>query len=215
MSNFSSLAFENRKSRFHFIIDRSGSMYNCKGNLLKALNEQIEYLRKISFDNPNEDIKSALHFFNHDISSLHVGIEAKHVPLINEGEYIPDGNTALYDAIGQIASREYKITKEAVEGNKVNSVFVILSDGYENASKYFTFESTRSLILEMQESGYVFVFMAAFADGHKVAENLMVRKENTRVFSKSELKSEFDKVGVGFEKMIRDKMGGKNRNFFE
>ena len=213
--NLSSIETQNKKSRFHFIVDESGSMGNCRLDVIQVLNEQFEFLRNLSSQNPNESLKAALYFFNENIKSSHVGIEVNTFPKISLEEYVPNGSTALLDAIGTVASREYKITQQAVQENLINSVFVIVTDGYENASRFFTSDQVRNLIQEMQEKGYVFVFLAAFQGGFKVAEDLNIRKENAIVFEKTVLRDQFDRVGKGFEKMIVDKKGGIDRKFFE
>ncbi len=152
-----------------FILDRSGSMAGLEEDTLGGYNHFIaEQAKKnalsvttVLFDQAFEIIRNQV---NADLATL------------KEGEYYVRGSTALLDAIGHSVSMVIDRRAKSVE-NPFQTIFVITTDGMENASVNYTYPSIRQLITHCQESlGFKFVFLAANIDaaqeGRKMGMNL-------------------------------------------
>ena len=94
----------------------------------------------------------------------------------NKNDYVPQGTTAMLDAVGNTLSA-FKAREEVnAAGNKV--LVVIITDGMENASKEWTWSSVRDLIRDLREKhGYEFVFLGANIDSEQTAENMGIERE--------------------------------------
>ncbi len=164
-----------------FLLDRSGSMAGLESDTIGGFNAFIEKQSQMD----GETIVTAV-LFDNKYEILWNGIDAKKVKLTDK-EYYVRGCTALLDATGKtILDVGYRISKteESKRPNKV--IFVITTDGYENASKEFTYEKVKQLIKHQQEvHGWEFIFLGANIDAGKEAENMGICKENAYSFEAS------------------------------
>jgi len=193
------------KNQYHYIIDQSGSMSDCQRATIEGINVQINSLRKLAVEEKELSFKASLHFFNDNVKTISKEQLPMNLRNLTPEDYSPNGNTSLYDAIGCIGSAERLMSASDVKQGKKKVVFVILTDGYENSSKLFTFESIRKLISEMQEEGYVFLFLGAIIDAKEVAEKMNIKKENAHSFSKDQMKGTFSKMSSSLEDLAKKK----------
>ncbi len=116
------------------VIDRSGSMATIKDDAIGGLNTFIEEQQKVKGE---ANLTTVL--FDDEYILWHDGVDIKKVEPFTERTYVPRSMTALLDAIGKTANdvgERLRKTKEKDRPEKV--LFVILTDGMENASKEFT-----------------------------------------------------------------------------
>lgn len=153
------------------VLDRSGSMASCRSDAEGGLNHFIQEQAK----QPGTALFSLVQF-NTEYEFVHRGVNLQHIiPVFHLN---PSGRTALLDAIGRAIVETGERLKNIQEHNRPGLVvFVILTDGLENASK----EYTRSRIKEMlqhQESVYKWKFtylganQDAFAEAGTIGINL-------------------------------------------
>ena len=150
-----------------FILDRSGSMGGLEADTIGGFNAMIEkqkkesgeaYVSTVLFDNTSEVI--------HDRLCLSA------VPELTEEQYFVRGYTALLDAVGgaihHIGNVHKYIRKEDVPDK---TLFVITTDGMENASRKYTYEKVRKMIERQKEQyGWEFLFLGANIDAAREAK---------------------------------------------
>ena len=147
-----------QKTIYHFVLDQSGSMTDCVHETLSGLKEQRDNIISIAKEFPEQEIRVGLTIFNQDVQIAYQDIPAEKLLSISEINYRPNGSTALLDAIGlSITQVENQIRQEGD-----TATIVILTDGYENASRFFSLQQIRNLITSKEESGkFTFSFLGA------------------------------------------------------
>ena len=129
-----------------FLIDRSGSMGGLETDTIGGFNAFIENQKQIEGDTAVTTV-----LFDDKYELLYNGIEAEKVKLSNK-EYFVRGSTALLDAIGKtIIDVGYRLSVMEESQRPAKVIFVITTDGMENASKEFTYKKVKELIKHQQE----------------------------------------------------------------
>ena len=157
------------------LLDRSGSMGGLEEDTIRGYNDFVEKQSRMD----GEAIITTV-LFDDKYEVLWNGIDIKEAK-ITEKEYFVRGYTALLDAVGktiiEVGARLSK-TKEGDRPDKV--IFVIITDGKENASREFTYEKVNELIKHQKNKyNWEFVFLGANIDVEKEAENLGIPLKNT------------------------------------
>jgi uncharacterized protein YegL len=139
-----------------FVLDRSSSMQSIKQAAIDAFNEQLQTLK-----NESDDIRTLVTVTTFDtVPQLGEPVDLDAIQELNEKTYRPNGMTALYDAIGETAltvAKQYKKDK-----SDAAVLFVIVTDGYENASVKFNQQRIKSMVEELENTGrWTFTFLAA------------------------------------------------------
>lgn len=177
-----------RKTIYHLIVDKSGSMYDCIDSTINGFNEQVNRIKSNEIEFIEEEITIGLTTFNTNVYHHFFHTKPSEVIPLDYNNYIPDDSTALLDAIGQtiqLIENEVKITSQVLP---TTIVIVILTDGYENASSNFTLDSIRDLISRLEETGiWTFSFIGATIDAVEVAKDLAIKSHNSFTFNKSEM----------------------------
>ena len=149
-----------------FILDRSGSMAGLEGDTIGGFNAMIEKQRL----EPGEALVSTVLFDNHS-DVIHDRLTLDRIPRLTNREYYVRGCTALLDAVGSAISHIATIHKYAREEDRPEkTLFVITTDGMENASRRYTYEMVRNLIeKQKREYGWEFLFLGANIDAAREA----------------------------------------------
>jgi hypothetical protein len=122
--------------------------------------------------------------FDNQYEVLHDRIDIKAVSPITDKEYFVRGNTALLDAIGATINKIVGVQKNTAEEYRAEKVlFVITTDGMENASREFTYDKIKTMI-ERQKSkyGWDFIFLGANIDAVEVAGRFGVDRSRAQNF---------------------------------
>ena len=146
-----------------FILDRSGSMAGKEEDVVGGYNA---FLAKQEAEKGATMVTTAL--FNHKYSLLFNGVPAARAGL-EPRQYAPEGTTALLDAVGRtIMDVSSRIVKTPEYLRPSNVIFVITTDGLENASREFGRSQIRKLI-EHQKAcyGWKFIFLGADIDAYE------------------------------------------------
>ena len=149
-----------------FILDRSGSMQGLEKDTIGGFNSLIEKQKKIEGD----ALISTVLFAN-ESKVIHDRVDVKDVKPMTENNYITGGCTALLDAIGNAIPHISNIHKYArKEDVPEHTLFVITTDGMENASRTYTYPKVKKLIENQKEKhGWEFMFLGANIDAVNVA----------------------------------------------
>lgn len=144
-----------------FLLDRTGSMEQIKGDTIGAFNAYLAGLR-------SEDAGvefTLVQFDSIGLDKVCVGVAPKDAPDLNAKNYQPRASTPLIDAV----FKTIKAVEKAVVGrdDKPKIVICIQTDGEENASTQHTWDELNALIKEKSDLGWSFSFMGAGIDAYK------------------------------------------------
>lgn len=164
-----------------FILDKSGSMGGMETDTIGGFNSMLEKQRK-----EDGDCRISTILFDNNYEILHDRIDIKAVRNITEKEYFVGGSTALLDAIGRTINKIINVQKGTDEKYRADKVlFVIITDGEENASREYTAEYVKKKIeYQTREHGWEFVFLAADIDAVQTAANFGIRADRAQNFHK-------------------------------
>ena len=152
----------NNKTKVVFILDRSGSMSHLREDTIGSFNSLVEEQRS----KEGECIISTVLFDNY-VDVLHDNLEIEKVKTMTREDYFTRGTTALLDAIGITINRTIGQYKDLYREERPDNVmFVIITDGMENASKRFSYSKIKKMISNTEEE-FVF-FDNYFKDEHLV-----------------------------------------------
>jgi len=149
-----------------FILDRSGSMAGLESDTIGGYNAMIEKQKQ----EPGDAVITTV-LFDDRYELLHDRIPLKGIRPITEREYYVRGTTALLDAIGQSIQKLINVHRHTAPEARADKVlFVITTDGMENASQEYTYKKIYDMIRHQKERyGWEFIFLGANIDAIKTA----------------------------------------------
>ena len=162
-----------------FILDRSGSMSGLESDTIGGFNSMLTKQKA----QPG-DCRMTTVLFDDKYEILHDRIDIKAISDINNDEYYVRGSTALLDAVGRTINKIGNVQKNTSEEFRADKVmFVITTDGMENASREFTYDKIKSMI-EHQKTKYnwEFIFLGANMDAVQVANHFGIAQNRATTF---------------------------------
>ena len=149
-----------------FILDRSGSMAGLEKDTIGGFNAMIEKQKR----EPGEAYVSSV-LFDNTCDVIHDRVAIRKVAPMTRKEYYVRGCTALLDAVGGAIRHIGNVHKYAREEDRPEkTIFVITTDGMENASRRYSYEKVKSMITHQKEKyGWEFLFLGANIDAAAVA----------------------------------------------
>ena len=157
-----------------FILDRSGSMSGLEKDTIGGYNSLIQKQKK----EEGEAIISTV-LFDDKVEVLHDRVNLENIKPMTEGEYYVRGCTALLDAVGGAIHHIGNVHKYArKEDVPEKTLFIITTDGMENASRRYSYEKVKHMI-ERQKAkfGWEFLFLGANIDAIEVAGRFGIQPE--------------------------------------
>ena len=149
-----------------FILDRSGSMSGLEEDTIGGFNSMLSKQKR----EPGECLVSTV-LFDNDTEVIHDRVPLTEVPGLSGEEYYVRGCTALLDAVGGAIHHIGSIHKYArTEDRPERTLFVITTDGMENASRRYDYGKVKEMIRRQKEEyGWEFLFLGANIDAAKEA----------------------------------------------
>lgn len=142
------------------IVDRSGSMFEVRDDTIGGVNSLIDKNRKA-----HGDAVLSLVLFNESSKVVYDRVDIREVRPLTPADYAPSGCTALLDAVGGAIKRIRNVQRYMPEGYRPErTVFAIATDGYENASRDYTYQQVKALIEEQTAAGWEILFLGANID---------------------------------------------------
>lgn len=175
------------KTFYHIITDESGSMHDCINQTINGLYEQRNKILELADKFPEQEIRAGLTFFSSMVNPIFEHLTVTEMRNRIMPHYRPNGNTALLDAIGKtIQSVEQQMTSP-----EDSAVIIILTDGYENASRIFTLQQIRELISSKEATGrWTFSYLGATLDAVYMAEQMNIKRQNAMAFNKAAMQKD-------------------------
>ncbi len=157
-----------------FILDRSGSMHGLEKDTIGGFNAMIE---KQKAEVGEVLVNTVL--FDDESEVLHDRVPLDHIKPMTEKDYRVGGCTALIDAIGGAIHHIGSIHKYArPEDVPEHTLFVITTDGMENASHRYSSEEVKKMIeREKSEYGWEFLFLGANIDAAETAASFGIDRD--------------------------------------
>jgi uncharacterized protein YegL len=149
-----------------FILDRSGSMAGLEGDTIGGFNAMIEKQKK----EPGEVYVSTV-LFDNVSEVIHDRVDIQKIAPMTDRNYYVRGCTALLDAVGKAIHHIGNVHKYAREEDRPEkTLFIITTDGMENASRQYTYDRLKAMIERQKEKyGWEFIFLGANIDAAKEA----------------------------------------------
>ena len=171
----------NRLTEIIFLLDRSGSMNGLEEDTIGGINSLIAKQREME-----GQTQLTLALFDNQYELVWNGIDAANARLTEDVYYVR-GMTALLDAIGKtILDVGNRLANTREEDRPGKMMFVITTDGLENASREFTRRQVQNMIQHQEERyNWEFLFMGANIDAAKEAEDIGIKAESACCFEAS------------------------------
>ncbi len=173
-NNWNEKTAKNDLTEMVFILDRSGSMAGLESDTIGGFNAMIEKQKK---QEGKAFVTTVL--FNSENRTLHDRAPLETVAPMTDLDYTVGGCTALLDAIGSTIRHIADIHKYArPEDVPAHTVFVITTDGMENASKEFDAAQVRMMVeRNKEENGWEFLFLGANIDAVATARHFGISED--------------------------------------
>ena len=158
-----------------FILDRSGSMSGLESDTIGGFNSMITKQQK----EEGEAIVSTV-LFDDRCDVIHDRVPIGDVKKLTEEDYFVRGCTALLVAVGGAIHHIGNVHKYAREEDRpAKTLFVITTDGLENASRNYSFKDVKKMISRQQEKyNWEFLFLGANIDAVEVAGNMGISRQH-------------------------------------
>ena len=177
-----------------FILDRSGSMSGLERDTIGGFNAMIEKQK----GEEGEAVVSTV-LFDHESTVIHDRLPLDKVPSMTEKEYFTRGCTALLDAVGGAIHHIGNVHKYArKEDVPEKTLFIITTDGYENASKRYDYDKVRKMIERQKEKyGWEFLFLGANIDAAAEAKRFGISEDRAVTYKCDTLGTELNYDVIG------------------
>ena len=165
-----------------FILDRSGSMRGSENDTIGGYNS---FVQRQQAEKGSAVISTIL--FDHECSILHDCVDLQSARPMTTKDYSVRGRTALLDAVGrtiEMVKARTDSTPQGVKESEHSAIFVIITDGMENASREYTHRQVRNMIEEQQKAGWEFVFLGADLTHSSDADLMGIRQDRRALYSK-------------------------------
>lgn len=157
-----------------FILDRSGSMLGLEDDTIGGYNAMLKKQQK---EEGEAIVTTVLFDNNYDI--IHDRTNIEEIKPLTEKEYFVRGTTALLDAVGRTISKIVNATRNTKKEYQAEKVmFVIITDGMENASSEYNYERVKAMIERQKERyNWEFIFLGANIDAVETASRFGIAED--------------------------------------
>jgi hypothetical protein len=189
------------RSHITVILDRTGSMEGIREDVVGGFNAFLAAQQAT----PNPATFTLVQFDSQEpFEVLHAAVDIAAVPALTLEQYVPRASTPLYDAMGRgILELEASLAKTPDPERPDKVIFVLVTDGQENASREFDRERVTRLIEAKKSLGWDFVFLSADLEAFTDAGRMGVDYAARLMFSKS--KKGNDAAWAAASSKIRDR----------
>ena len=206
---------KNKKTIYHFVVDQSGSMSGSEGSTIEGFNSQINTIKNLQKEYPQNEYVVSVTYFEDEVMDIIKFAKIDEIQLLTRDTYKPGGLTALLDGVGQSIQAIKERYEREIREDMATVVMVILTDGGENASRFFHITQLAGMIKELDETGkWTFSFLGADLDAVQASANFNIRKENIISFSKRKFSKMMDQTNESIIQYEKRKAAGKTSSSF-
>jgi uncharacterized protein YegL len=206
---------KNKTTLYNFILDRSGSMSGMEQAAVQGFNEHLTTIRNLKIEFPNQEFLCSLTTFDNQIETIVESSPISEIHPIEVGQYSPRGMTALLDAIGKNIHDTTEKYNQLIESDEMSVVFVIITDGYENASRFFSYHDIAKKIADLENTNkWTFTFIGADFDAIHTSKMLNIKAENTMNIDKASYGCMADEINENMRSYSSSKEKGIIKNIF-
>lgn len=175
---------EKRITELVFILDRSGSMEHIRRATVANFNELLDAQKA---EVHGDEARISVYSFNQALDKVCFRSPLDEARPLTERNYVPNGMTALNDAVCAVLNEISGAQKEEIDGGrKIVTVVCIITDGLENASRFYRRADLKRLIAAKKEEGWNFLFAGANFDVDEEGEELGFDKRERISFEASD-----------------------------
>ncbi|WP_035777387.1 vWA domain-containing protein [Butyrivibrio sp. AE3004] len=159
-----------------YILDRSGSMSGLEADTIGGFNSMMDKQKKTG----GKALVSTV-LFDDECEVLHDRVPIDRIKKMTDKQYYVRGCTALLDAVGGAIHHIATIHKYArKEDRPEKTIFIITTDGMENASRKYSYSKVKKMIKHEQDRyGWEFIFIGANIDAYAEADRFGIRRDRT------------------------------------
>ena len=187
-----------KKTVVLFILDASASMRAIQNESIEGLNEYIEILQ--NDDKPT--IIKLVTFNTYETKTLINNEDVMEIEPIHANSYLPDGLTPLLDDIARGILETDAYIKESNE--ELNIMVTIMTDGMENASRFFSYNQVADMIEKREGEGWIFTYLGSNQNSFKESLKIGIKGKYARNYQYGNPK---EAMKVMAESTIRTKRG--------
>lgn len=176
-----------------FILDMSGSMSSLTDDTIGGFNSMLRKQK----ENKGECLVSTV-LFNDNSEVIYDREPINQIKEMTPKEYCPCGCTALIDALGGAIKHIKKVHRYIRKEDVPNkTVFIITTDGYENASRKYSSDEVKKMVSQQKEEGWEFIFLGANIDAVETAKQYGISEDrcSNYINDKKGVKKNYDVVG--------------------
>jgi hypothetical protein len=204
----------NTKTYYQFILDNSSSMSACWQKTLSAYNEHLDQIKDIVKKYPEQEVVVSLCTFNNTVLHPRVDQPIDQFNYLRSSDIDPDGMTALLDAIGTSVDRIKEAHGSEIDANKASVVCIILTDGEENASRYYDFPTIARYIDDLEATErWSFTFIGADIDAWRVGRMLNIKMNKSVSIAKRNMKASMNRLSDAMDMYMSMKSSGGKFDF--
>ncbi len=205
----------NKKTYYHLILDRSGSMADCWPQTMSGLKDQFKKVQDLQIKHPGQEFYISLCIFD-NIIEFPVPVS----PAMGHYEHLfrhiePRSNTALFDAIGDSIRHLEFHAGSLLEQKLASVVMVVLTDGQENASIRYSGDMIRREMDRLQATDlWSFSFLGADFDITETAAAFNAGEKSTMNVQNEKMSQAFHHLSMKMDHYIIEKEAGKVKKEF-
>lgn len=168
-----------------FVLDDSASMRSVRDETITGFNEFL----KEQQESEVETYASLYKFNGYDVKCVFDHVNVKSIEPLNHDTYNPNGMTNLHDAIGHVMNKVNNRLSETKKKHRDQVQIVILTDGQENASKYYNANMIKPMVEQAESKDWTFMFLGANIDAFAVGSAYGLRSEATLQYNVNNMTS--------------------------
>lgn len=164
------------------VLDRSGSMEECRDATISGFNEYTDGIRRTA---EQEELRTLITLvaFNGEVRTVFVDQPLGRLRRLSRKTYVPNGSTAMLDAVGETLQR-----LRPLDGEGQRFLVCVISDGYENASQRYTYPDIAERIQQLTATGrWTFTYLMSNQDLSVIQRELHIDRGNVAVYQASDV----------------------------
>ena len=199
---------------YHLVLDRSGSMSSCWSEVRQVIDKQLLDLKRVQEENASSELIFSFCAFDNELRFSQDLMPVAHARM--DWELIfPNAATSLNDAIGESIAYVKNKVGPALSEAEADVIVLILTDGYENASRIYSAKAVKELMEACEETGkWNFLFLGAGLDVTEVTMAYDRGDKNSYSFAKESLAMSFKKVNNELEDYVKQKEQNQKKSSF-